>query len=517
MGVQSNTGGWQGSYHPTGVPHTRDDRWSGPEWDFVTQAATEGGFYINITAPPPIVTRLANLGNGGTDAGSFWDCTYATAMGYLDMCIGMHTVTPERLWMSPFFIVQLNAMYLVVPAASGQSMSGLINKTFAPIESTLWGALVAVIVIMSGIITLQERHHHRKDGAKGEPQDWAERNIDRAPTLLEHLRGNLITNTRALYDAGVGHSSTGAARISQLGFGFFVLLFIASYTANLTTFLVQSANIGTVKDFTAAKQRGMSFCGSRMGTETARQLHPDANWVRDPADGKLGIISQRNVLNYIGQYCDAAVMDKQDLAAAHGDGDHCDRLCVGDPIVYETVGMPLSAVGTIARQLSQVFAAQTKKGAWERAKDASRKPDLCVYRRASTQIKLGARSSRAGWCIPSPPHPTCRLVSRRRGSRRSVPLAWHVRRPRRNNLPFRAAQMQTLGAKEELVSDRWRPTAHSMCKAQCTSWVSNLPLPPEKTPAHTPQCITSGQLYGDSPSGTEGRTVCHMQGRINRR
>ena len=60
-------------------------------------AAANGGFIINITAPDQIVRNRSASGS------SFDHCTYATSLGLLDFCIGMHTITGPRLERTPWY------------------------------------------------------------------------------------------------------------------------------------------------------------------------------------------------------------------------------------------------------------------------------------------------------------------------------------------------------------------------------------------------------------------------------
>lgn len=59
-------------------------------------------------------------------------------------------------------------------------------------------------------------------------------------------------------------------------------------------------------------------------------------------------------------------------------GVYCNVHVVGEPIAYEAVGMPLSSVGSMSRDLSQAFAEQVEKGAWVKSKDKHRPNSTCT-------------------------------------------------------------------------------------------------------------------------------------------
>ena len=275
-GVQANTGSWHGSYHPSMVAHTREnvDAWHGPVWDFVHATAAKNGFVINITAPPAAVRNASALHGHG---GPYWHCTYGTSMGYTDLCIGMHTVTPERLRLAPWFVMQLNSLFLITKVEDDVgSLTTSLSKVFLPFETEVWVMVIVLVVVVALLVTAQER----LVGAM--PQSWDDRLSakDNNPLAgrLEHFKENVVINTRALYDRGVGNSPGAAALTTQLGLGFFILLLSTAYTANFTTFLVSRQQNGRVRSWEEAMERGISVCGTRMGAFTARTVYPGANW-----------------------------------------------------------------------------------------------------------------------------------------------------------------------------------------------------------------------------------------------
>lgn len=376
LGIQSNSGGWHGSYHPSKTPHVRDDLWKGPLWDFVQATAASEGFTLNITSPPDRAVAASN------HSSSFWHCTYGTGMGFLDLCVGMHTVTATRLRISPWFVVQLNPLSLIVKLDEPPTLMDLVQNTFQPLKPELWLAMVAAILLLGVAITFQERL------SNAPPQDWSD---ERNPTKAQHLTENITYGLRSLYDGGVGHSSNGFARVTQMGLGFFVLLFISAYTANLTTFLVTRNQKGQIESWKQAQEMGLRVCGTRMGSTTARKVYPTANWIKDPADGILGVKRQADVLEYMSLgYCDVAVMDWQDLHVAQSEGYHCDKTKVGEPIADETVGMPLNGVGTLAQELAQAFARQMELGTWDASKTKYYAPSKCAAKKKSAETaRLG--------------------------------------------------------------------------------------------------------------------------------
>jgi hypothetical protein len=287
-----------------------------------------------------------------------------------------------------------------------------------PFKGDLWLTVGAAILLMSLLITMQERAEGVGPQDLEQPEDHETLQMRRT----KHTSENLLMSFRAVYDGGIGHSKVTSARLSQLGLGFFILLVTnaCSYTwlgratahakaadwaatvcrfaadavsssratqdtANLTTFLVSKQRQSGIRSWTEATERGMTVCGTRVGSLTARSVYPTARWVNDPVDGQVGIIRQLDVLEYMSQgVCDVAVMDPEDLNLAHMDGLHCDKASVGLPVAYETVGMPLSAVSSMGNDLGSAFARAVESGEWERAKAKYRRADRCQANLAST-------------------------------------------------------------------------------------------------------------------------------------
>lgn len=502
VGIQSNSNAnpaegifGQGSYGPQfRVPHQREGL-HGPLWEFVRQAALEAGFTINITAPDADVTAKADdwtRSHGETNPSPYEHCAYATAIGHLDLCIGMHTVESWRREVTNWYIVQHNPLYLVVRTMPSSSFAWLL-----PFTPGAWIALMMGVIMASVLLTLQEK----MSGV--DPQDWdyesqqtnlmrqietivkvvggkmhrrlksqleirrLRRQSNSAPSNLgndpgtnlggnfgdnitgnvafgghiggspggsnlggdlggnldsmgkgvevpyreesgtearsntatsdtahytagdqqarastaswpRHLGANVFGNVRAMYAFDVGYSQSRNAACTQLGIGMFFLIMVSTYTANLTTLLVEQSRTGTVSSWEEVRNLGLRVCGTRMGAKAARLTYPNHVWVAD-TDGLLGLNAGVDVLNFMASgACDVAVMDYEDLLMQQTKGRFCDLMKVEDAIVsHEAVGMPMTTVGATASLLSEYFGRQVSQGAWEDAKAANKHQANC--------------------------------------------------------------------------------------------------------------------------------------------
>ena len=152
-GWLSNTGGWRGAYHPTGVHGTRDELWRGPIVSLLSEAAARGGFALNISTAPPEVLAMSGI------VSSFTRCTYAVSLGYLDLCVGSLTMTTERTSMTPFQVVDIDPFYLVVPQET-QRRRRTLREAFvlilSPFGNSAWVCVVLFMILVSIMFLVQE-------------------------------------------------------------------------------------------------------------------------------------------------------------------------------------------------------------------------------------------------------------------------------------------------------------------------------------------------------------------------
>eukprot|EP00951_Prasinocladus_malaysianus_P011399 scaffold84080_cov39-Prasinocladus_malaysianus.AAC.1 len=109
-------------------------------------AAAEAGYIINYTDVPPWVTNQSGFSS------SFTNCVYAVGLGYLDMCVGDFTITPERISMARFVTTKIMVYYLAVPFDDGLSATESVLRVFKPFTLQVWAVVVAVLVVVSSIM-----------------------------------------------------------------------------------------------------------------------------------------------------------------------------------------------------------------------------------------------------------------------------------------------------------------------------------------------------------------------------
>ena len=415
VGVLFNSGGWMGSYHTQGVHHTRDEDtggWRGPIWDFVRSVESTANFTINITEPDAWIQERADDWSldrvAGT--GAFEHCAYATALGHLDFCIGQSSIDPGRFDVTNWFVYQYNPLYLIAPKvprnqppSDGLSawFYGRVSAIFKPLDWWVWALIFFLVVPLSSLLMTwqealegmkpqgQEQLHGEKPQDKKSPRSSSllrqltslppKKDHPDLPAFHQHFISNFFSSLRSLFAMDIGLSRSQPALVTQLGLGFFLLLIVASYTANLANVLITREQVGSISSWNGIRP-DHRLCGTRKGAESARLAYPPIalggsyNWIMD-SDGEYGMKSQDAVWDLVrGRWpngtategCDYVVADYMDLLLKQSlDSWYCNMIRVGEPIAHEPVGMAMTSVGETAHLLSEAFAAEMATHRWE--------------------------------------------------------------------------------------------------------------------------------------------------------
>ena len=131
----------------------RDERWHGLVPELFADIAAEALFTINMTDAPAAVYDAA------PGSGSFDQCVFAVSLGYLDLCVGMFSITTLRSTQTPFFVLQTHPVFLMVPITE-DSLLERIGRIFLPFDWSVWVLLLAFITLFSAVISAQESLHH---------------------------------------------------------------------------------------------------------------------------------------------------------------------------------------------------------------------------------------------------------------------------------------------------------------------------------------------------------------------
>ena len=202
--------------------------------DLLDLVAMKAGFafeYVDISG-----ASLAMFGSESV----YTACVHDLAVGVADVCADFLWSTVERLEMAPLATpLKTDLFYLFAPRAKidkdASDISRLMRNSFRPFSFRLWLAVLGVIVLHSVANAYFAAAHG------GDADD------DRG-SVISHLPMETYRALVAIFGASVQEetpsdrdhgdvSAIFAARLVNLGYAFFILLAVASYTANLAAML----------------------------------------------------------------------------------------------------------------------------------------------------------------------------------------------------------------------------------------------------------------------------------------
>jgi len=169
-------------------------------------------------------------------------------MSVVDLCIGAFTKNRQRTLVSTFVEMGVTSEYLIVGGmVSSKTTAQMIKGIFAPFSPSLWVTTFGVLILLSFLFVVQES------------SSWSE--FKKAP---------LATAGFAAYNASLGFFAqegitnddplTWGGRFTFLAIAVQILLAGASYTANLTNFLVRNGFETSVESIEDAIGQQLQVC-----------------------------------------------------------------------------------------------------------------------------------------------------------------------------------------------------------------------------------------------------------------
>eukprot|EP00277_Geminigera_cryophila_P041526 CAMPEP_0173098872 /NCGR_PEP_ID=MMETSP1102-20130122/35075_1 /TAXON_ID=49646 /ORGANISM="Geminigera sp., Strain Caron Lab Isolate" /LENGTH=514 /DNA_ID=CAMNT_0013991623 /DNA_START=199 /DNA_END=1743 /DNA_ORIENTATION=+ len=198
---------------------------------------------------------------------SFTACVFDVKVGNVDLCISDFWVTPERMGMSNFLSpFSQDVFYLLVPDQTvPETILSMFEKPFKPFSWELWG-LVFGFLFFSGFVNMLADNQNEDDFQNPHP--------------VARVFKATYLSFAGYFQGGAANNPTSApARVAQLGYGFFILIILASYTANLATILVAKSGKTGIDSIQAAIEQGVSICVLSAIHPQALAKFPKANFV----------------------------------------------------------------------------------------------------------------------------------------------------------------------------------------------------------------------------------------------
>ena len=249
VGYASNSGGWKGSYNPHGS-FAIDDEWHGPIASFIEEVAVEGGVTLNVTRPPE---WLKNQSHRFFGKSNFDYCVYATALGYLDFCVGGFSINPKRAAVANFFEMSTEPVYLITfVQEDGTSFEDIWKLSMTIFQPFTFGSWVVILCLLPLLGLIMLFHEYSVPGSAfpsetnvvvKDPQTGEIGVEQRKIPFYEHWIKSCYMSYLSFFTGGYDPAvMTMGGKINLLAIASLLLLVMAVYTANLAAILTQSVS-----------------------------------------------------------------------------------------------------------------------------------------------------------------------------------------------------------------------------------------------------------------------------------
>eukprot|EP00985_Skeletonema_marinoi_P034995 scaffold45345_cov212-Skeletonema_marinoi.AAC.1 len=215
--------------------------------------------------------------------------------GLVDMAVGDFWITGERLKMTSFTVpIVYDKTVLVVPKPGQKSnLTYQTQKVFDPFTPGLWAVVISIILaaaLLSVWFSDREMAAKKRYGMKLKLDQSRRPPKRRKFAYFRLILDAILEKGMFFFSAGI-EQDTGASlphKVLMFGFGFFILIAVSAYVANLAAFLTQSGLVET--EFRTMKQvidKNVPICGHPALEGDFRLIWPKANWII--SDGPDGI------------------------------------------------------------------------------------------------------------------------------------------------------------------------------------------------------------------------------------
>jgi hypothetical protein len=260
-------------------------------------------------------------------ASSYTACAMDVVVGKLDLCVGRFWVTAERLGIGVKFMIPLynDNFYLIAPRVQeNTTFWALLQKPWLPFSFDLWLAIVGFICFTSvvtlltdSILDIGDELENRQPSA----DDFENK------TLPGQFFKCVYMNSMAQVSGGVQNApSSVPARLAALGFGWFILIVIASYTANLASIFTAQNTAEGITSIESAIQMRLTLCVYSTSKEALAGIYPTAR-----IDGSYNDWAPMMAALHMGK-CGAAILtaaaSQQAFAGAYNTAD-CEKMDKG--------------------------------------------------------------------------------------------------------------------------------------------------------------------------------------------
>lgn len=252
---------------------------------------------------------------------SLWTASVTDVQaGISDISTAMYWITAERLALTTFTVpLMVSPLFLFEKSKEDDaSLWDDAMQMFQPFHTHLW-ILLAAFVVLVGILNVwfASRRGERSAWREALSSDHHRKSsvCRRVIVYCQICLASVLDSFVQCFGGGIemDPESTFPSKIVSFGFGFFVLISISSYTANLTSFLTAKASDTYIRSMDYAVSNKKKICAPRQLEEMLKTKWKGAQFVFERDES--GFIVETAVKNVINGTCDALLVEKWEVEA----------------------------------------------------------------------------------------------------------------------------------------------------------------------------------------------------------
>jgi len=344
-------------YYDTDISKGRGE-WRGVHPSVLDRLALEAGFTFEFV-PVSGGSLLKYPGSRYTA------CAYDVSRGIADMCVAAVWETSARRVLTPFSIqIIQDDFYLAIPKPTNPT--NLLTRSatiFQPFSLGLWGSIVACSAVVAAVYGFID------DSVRKELADFV-----KSPKGKRTARATIWRDVgevtkiylrywyRAMYELtagmvlrgeidameiseGRGRHGNPGTRILSLGWSFFIVIVLASYTANLAAFLTNAGVELEISSLDDCLNQNCKLCASAYTPvleARITQAYPKFKYQSHDGHGTT-LWTQADVSTAVKRgRCDAAIVSKYELGLNPSGWHHCQVVLLPQVITSQPVAWPIS-------------------------------------------------------------------------------------------------------------------------------------------------------------------------------
>eukprot|EP00930_Biecheleria_cincta_P039767 TRINITY_DN27305_c0_g1_i1.p1 TRINITY_DN27305_c0_g1~~TRINITY_DN27305_c0_g1_i1.p1 ORF type:complete len:626 (+),score=81.02 TRINITY_DN27305_c0_g1_i1:54-1931(+) len=315
-------------------------------------------------------------------------CVHDVALGNIDICLGDIWATEERQSFGTAVFIQVfsEPMLLLTTIENKEdNLWDMLLKPFIPFDWNLWGMIFSVIVATCLAMVFFE--FHRNDS------DFPDRSIGAA------IAKSMYLSVSSFVNAGTAYTSvTLSGRVTSVGYGLFILISIATFTAETASALISKSLVQKAQTIEDVLEASASICYSAGMKTMLEKKYPRVKQLGVPMDTAVGADFASAIVD--GK-CSYAIVGELWMDGLWERGDHCNLTLAGSAILSFPTGYYVSE--ELAPYIAWAVSRERAVGAWAKVQNEYQTKSLCdssaasgdhednsAYRRLDARNMLGA-------------------------------------------------------------------------------------------------------------------------------